>query len=267
MSCRLIKIISFVFIILISGCKSNINEMKKILFLHHSTGWNIWLGKTNKYLYKLTGKSDVTASFKKIASGNAANYEITEMFFPKSSPYGWKNYPFDYYNIWVRNAGNQPYMEEPTLEMLTGQYEVIIFKHCYPVSNILPDTGIPDIGSEEKRLENYKLQYEALKTKMNGFPDNKFIIWTPAVNVKNLISEDEARRTKQFHDWIINEWDVKGDNIFVWDFYNYETEGELYLKDEYSAGENNSHPNVEFSARIAPLFSEFIARVINGQVE
>jgi len=252
---------------LLTSCGSNRTNMKKVIFLHHSTGYNIWLGKTNNYLYKLTRTGDVQKYFNKYARINKTGYEISEMFFPKSTPYGWNNYPFDYYNIWVKNGGSQPYMEEPTLEILTRDYEILIFKHCYPGSNIAEDTGSPDINSREKRLENYKLQYDALKDKMHKFPENKFIVWTPAVNTKNTMSEDEAKRTREFHEWMINEWDEKGDNIFIWDFYKYETEGGLYLADKYAYSSNNPHPNVEFSARIAPLFASFIIEVIESGPE
>jgi len=246
------------------SCKSNEKEMKKIVFLHHSTGQCIWRGGTNKYFYKLFKTSDVKKYFSKYNNENNTNFLITERIFPKEAPYGWKNYPYDYYNIWVKNAGEQPYMEEPTLEILTKEYEVIIFKHCYPGSRILEDTGSADINSEVKSLENYKLQYNALKNKMHEFPDNKFIVWTPAVMVKNQLSEDEALRTREFHKWMKDEWDEKEDNIFIWDFYEYETEGELYIKDKYAEGPFNSHPNREFAARISPLFSRFIIDVING---
>ena len=158
-------------------------------------------------------------------------------------------------------------MEESTLEMLTKEYNVIIFKHCYPGSNIKEDTGNPDINSEIKSQENYKLQYDALKNKMHEFPSNKFIVWTPAVNTKNLMTEEEAIRTKLFHDWIINEWDEKRDNIFVWDFYKYETEGGLYLAEKNAVSPDNSHPNQEFSAQVAPLFGKFIIDVIENKAE
>jgi hypothetical protein len=236
--------------------------MKKIVFLHHSTGFNIWLGNTNRYVYKLTRKGDVQRIISDYNKRNKTNYSIAERFFPKETPYGWNNYPFDYYNIWVKHAGDNPYLEEPTLEILTREYDMIVFKHCFPVSNILPDTGNPDINSEEKRIENYKLQYEALKNKMYEFPEKKFIIWTPAIQVKNLILEDEAMRTRQFHKWMINEWDEKGDNIFVWDLYKYETEGGLYLLEKYSEGPNNSHPNKAFSTRVAPMFGKFLIDVM-----
>lgn len=238
------------------------NKAVRILFLHHSTGKNIWLGGTNRYLNKVIEKSDVQNYFRSHNKKYGTNYIINEQVFPKKYPYGWKNYPFDYYNIWVRNAGESPYQEEPTLEILTKNYDVIIFKHCYPVSKILPDTGHPDIVSEEKRLENYKLQYIALKKKLHEFPDTKFIVWTPAVHVKSQINEDEAKRTHIFYKWIIEEWKEENDNIFVWDFYKYETEGGLYLKDEFSAAPGNSHPSVNFSSRVSPLFSRFIIDVV-----
>jgi len=262
------KTLFFILIIsLFAGCKPNQNDMKKIIFLHHSTGKNVWLGGTNKYINKLTGKNDVQDYFDNYNKKNNTNYSISERIFPKASPYGWKNYPFDYYNIWVKNAGNEYYMEEPTLEMLASEYDIIIFKHCYPVSQIIQDKGIPELNSEEKRLENYKLQYEALKNKMHEFQNKKFFIWTPAVHVKNLISEEEALRTRQFYDWIMNEWDEKGDNIFIWDFYKYETEGGLYLLEKYSEGSNNSHPNKSFSSYVSPLFSQFVIDVIESNSE
>jgi len=241
--------------------------MKKVIFLHHSTGYNIWKGGTNRYIYKLTGKGDVQKFFIKHNRTNKTDFQIKEQNFPKSAPYGWKNYPYDYYNIWVKNGGEKPFMEEPTLEMLTKDYNVIIFKHCYPGSNIQEDTGSPDINSERKSLENYKLQYEALKQKMHQFPANKFIVWTPAVNTKALMTEEEALRTKEFHHWMTNEWDEKGDNIYIWDFYKYETEGGLYLAEKYAYSSDNSHPNREFSAKMASVFGKFIIDVMNSDTE
>ena len=158
-------------------------------------------------------------------------------------------------------------MDEPTLEILTKIYDIIIFKHCFPVSRISEDTGLPDINSDVKRIENYILQYNALKDKMHEFPNNKFIIWTPAVNTKNLMSEEEAVRTRQFYDWMINSWDEKGDNINIWDFYKYETEGGLFLADKNASGPDNSHPNKEFSAKTAPVFCKFIIDVLENRID
>lgn len=254
-------------ILIISSCKPDPKPMTKIMFLHHSTGKQIWLGRTNKYINKLTNRSDLKKHIEEHNRLNKTSLRIYERYFPHEKPYGWKNYPFDYYNIWVKNGGEKPYLGEPTLEILTKRYDVIIFKHCYPVSQILEDTGIPDVDSEEKRLENYKLQYQAIKRKISEFRQNKFIVWTPAVHVKGNIDEDQAKRTRQFRDWIVNEWDEKGDNIYVWDFYSLETDGDLYMKDEYAVGRNNSHPNAIFAAKAAISLSNFIIDVVESKIE
>src|SRR5664280_3193000 len=105
-------------------------------------------------------------------------------------------------------------------------------------------------------------RYEALKSKMHEFPGTMFIIWTPAIYVKSQISEAEAKRTQHFYKWMIDECDDKGDNIFVWDFYEYETEGGLYMLDKNVDGPGNSHPGKDFSSRVSSLFSKFIIDAI-----
>jgi hypothetical protein len=77
----------------------------RILFLHHSTGECVWNG----------GVADWFAAYN---AAHGTRYAITEQAFPKDSPYGWENYPYDYWNIWVKNASPKPYREEPTLELL-----------------------------------------------------------------------------------------------------------------------------------------------------
>jgi hypothetical protein len=193
------------------------------------------------------------------------SYRIEEVYFPKAEPYGWKNYPYDYYNIWVKNAGDEPYMEEPTLEILSKDNNMIIWKHCFPVSNIQADTTSGNIDSEIKSIPNYRLQYEALKEKMHEFKDTKFLVWTGAAQVESQTNEEEATRAKEFFNWVINEWDVPNDNIYLWDFRELETEGGLYLKPTYAQGINDSHPNAEFSEKAAQLFAARVIDVIENE--
>jgi hypothetical protein len=237
-----------------------------ILLLHHSTGEAVWRGGVAEWFERYNRES-------------GTSYRIEERTFPKGSPYPWKNYPYDYWNIWVEHAGDGPYMEEPTLEMLTRLYDVIVLKHCFPVCCIRKSSGSPDITSQEKRIENYRLQYEALKSKMHEFPETKFVVWTGAAQVEKMSlktriafllkgmswGEDEARRARDFFEWVTSAWDEKGDNIFIWDFYELETEGGLYLKAEYATGPNDSHPGEAFSRRVAPLLGRRIVDVIEGR--
>ena len=265
----LIKIIAGLSIILLSSCNnSNQDQMtkaNKAIFLHHSTGEGVIKGDVSKISWKLFKQGSFGKWLKDYNKDNKSNFIVDEVRFPKKQPYGWKNYPFDYYNIWVKHAGQEPYMEEPTLEMLTKDYGLIIFKHCYPVSKIEADSGNANIDSEEKQLQNYKLQYEALKAKMKSFPDTKFLVWTGATHVKANTTEEMALRMKEWTNWVRNVWDEKGDNIFLWDFYELETEGGLYLQDQYAAMPNNSHPGEAFSVSVAPLFGQRVVDVLSGQ--
>jgi len=237
----------------------------KIIFLHHSTGEVIINGgiRPIRFIGRfLKQKSSVSKWFENYNRSNGAKYIFDEQYFPKKELYGWNNYPYDYYNIWVKNAGDKMYLNEPTLKMLTKQYKLIILKHCYPVSNIEEDINKPDINSPEKRIENYKLQYLALKQKLHEFPNTKFLIWTGAVQVESNTTKEQAQRAKEFFDWVRNEWDTPNDNIFIWDFYGLETEGTLYLKNEYAVNPDDSHPNQSFAKRVSLLFCERIVEVI-----
>ncbi len=240
----------------------------KILFLHHSTGDAIWKGGSQSVEIKgihLGAAYDVPQWFKTYNKTKGTDYQITQKIFPNEKPYGWSNYPYDYYNIWVKHAGETAYMGEPTLEMLTKEYKVIIFKHCYPVSGLKSDTVNVSIDSPEKTIENYKLQYMALKQEMLKFPDTKFIVWTGAVMVHSQLKEADAERARAFFEWVRTTWDTENDNIFVWDFYDLETEGGLYLKPEYATSVSNSHPNKEFSRKVAPFFCQRIVDVIENK--
>jgi hypothetical protein len=148
--------------------------------------------------------------------------------------------------------------------MLTKDYQVIIFKHCFPVSNIGPDKDSADINSYYKSIANYKLQYKALQEKIHEFPDTKFILFTGAVEVKSNITEVEAKRAKEFFDWVKSDWDIPGDNIYLWDLYSLETEGGLYFKEEYASSSADSHPDREFSSKAAKLLFNRIIDVIEN---
>jgi hypothetical protein len=222
-----------------------------IIFLHHSTGGVIWGGGVSDWISSYNGSND-------------KNYQITEIAYPSDAGYGWANYPYDYWNIWVNNAGPDPYLTEATLEMLTPEYDVIVFKHCFPVSGIGPDTGSPDIASSEKTIENYRLQYNAIKEKLHEFPANRFIVWTGAALTANSTDSESAQRSRDFFTWVKEEWDEPGDNIFVWDFFELETEGGNVLLDSYAASPDDSHPSDAFAATVAPYFGQRMADVIQG---
>lgn len=225
-----------------------------VVFLHHSTGGVIWGG-------------DVTTTIDGHNTAHGTSYSATQVAYP-DSPYPWANYPYDYWHLWVDDGGQAgvgQWAGVPTLESYTNDYEVVVFKHCYPVSSIGADTGSADISSSNKTIENYQLQYNALRTHLRTFSDNRFIVWTGAALVESSSSTEAGQRSRQFFTWVKTVWDEPGDNIFVWDFFELETEGGNFLLDQYSAGSGDSHPASAFSQTVAPFFAQRIIDVIEGQ--
>ncbi|MHC1733057.1 MAG: hypothetical protein AB9888_13645 [Bacteroidales bacterium] len=270
----LLPILAIALFTIISCEKNEDPPDVNILFLHHSTGKVIWRGGEGQLIFRIAGRlgprfaeraeqrAALPSLLNKYSRQQGIDIRIREVAFPKASPYGWNNYPFDYYNIWVKNAGDETFMEEPTLELLTKDYDLIIFKHCYPVSNIGPDADSADINSDVKTISNYKLQYLALREKLHQFPETKFILFTGAAQVQSKISEDEALRAKEFFKWVVEEWDMQGDNIHLWDLYSLETEGGLYFKEEYARSVSDSHPNRVFAENAVQLLFNRIVDVI-----
>ena len=118
----------------------------RIVYLHHSTGGNVWGGGVPGY-------------FTAYNTTHGTHYQITERAYP-DAPYPWANYPYDYWNLWVNPSGpaddGNPNIH--SLEKLCSDYDVIVFKHCFPVSDLEADTGSASVSSSVKRAENYKLQ-------------------------------------------------------------------------------------------------------------
>ncbi|WP_066633287.1 hypothetical protein [Labilibacter marinus] len=248
-----------------NGYKDKIKRVNKkdvnVLFLHHSTG---------KYIYRggLIGKeSAVKKWFESYNEGADSKINFVEEIFPKrakykfQTAYGWNNYPYDYFNIWVKNGDKKEFVKEPTLKLLAPLWDVIVLKHCFPVCEIGEDLEV-NINSEYKCIGNYKLQYEAIKKEMHKYPNTKFIVWTGAALTKENSNENQSMRAKEFFYWVKNEWASDLDNIYVWDFFDLETEGGIYLLDKYAKAPNDSHPNKEFSAKVVPLFCNRVVDVV-----
>lgn len=229
----------------------------KIAYLHHSTGDYIWNGGVPGFItaYNTTYGTD---------------YQIDTITYPNTGGgYLWANYPYDYWNLWVNHTNlTVPSQDqgELNLDQLAASYDVIVFKHCFPVSSINADDGNPDITSSYQTIANYKLQYNALKARMKtDFPTKKFILWTGAALNAGSTNSGDAARAQEFFNWVKSTWDEPGDNIYIWDFFALETAGTApYMNNAYSSATNDSHPNTTFSNRVAPYIAQRIVDVIEG---
>lgn len=243
--------------LLCSHCAFAKTGEEKIIFLHHSTGGNVYNG----------GK--VKAWIDSYNQRTGTVYQITERAYP-NSPYPWSNYPYDYWNLWSNGACNKTNTAIACLDTLTADYNVIIFKHCFPGSAILADNGQPSVNSSRKSLENYKLQYRALRDLMDSYPHNTFIIWTLAPLHRLATNAENAARAKQFVDWVKNDFlredGKRHPNIHIFDFWGLTAGTDNYLQYDYEKSHtgSDSHPNNQANQYSGPIFAQAIVDVLRG---
>jgi hypothetical protein len=244
-----------------------------IVFLHHSTGEAVWRGGLPRFIRDWN-------------RAHGTSYELTELTYPACAGahtrlrrhlparlfnalfkdhYPWSNYPYDYWNLWVRHGGSMRDRGELNLADLARDNQMIVFKHCFPVSAVRADDGAPDLASPVRTLANYRLQYEALKARMHQYPQVKFLVWTGPPLLEGVTSPDAAARAREFADWLKGTWEEPGDNIFLWDYRQLATDGGLYLHPERGTGPADSHPSPGFAAKVAPLLGRRIVDVIEGR--
>jgi len=239
------------------------------IFLHHSTGEGVWNGGNGSSVPELLSAYNST---------NGTTYEITERAYP-SGAYPWENYPYDYWNLWLNEACINGDPLTDCLGHITDDYGLVIFKHCYPGAGILEDQGDPDVSSKVKTLGNYKEQYRALRTLMDGYIGNKFMVWTLAPLHRLATTPEQAARAKEFVDWVKYDWLTEDGNphpnIYIFDFFGYVAEqsltpdnGQTYcLKYEYEGSHegSDSHPNTLANTVMAPVFFQAIISALQSE--
>lgn len=244
---------------------SAFSQSGSAIFLHHSTGAGVYYeGNVAQWI------TDYNAE-------HGTNFELTEFAYP-NTPWDWENYPYDYWKLWADGSCNNTQDNIQCLDKLCQNYELIIFKHCFPGAGIEADYGNGDVTSPEKTLNNYKLQYRALLALFDQYPNNKFIVWTLAPLHRNATNTDQANRAAQFVDWVKNTWLTEDgnqhSNVTIFDFFGLAAEqnanpahGKQYcLKYDYEGDHNgnDSHPNSFANQTIGPLFAEKITEVLTA---
>jgi hypothetical protein len=243
----------------------------RIIVLTHSVGRVVWEGGLGPFFqawnrdhgtrYRIQRRPYPDGTAGHLWLGRILPDRLFNKLFPDQYP--WDNNPYDFWNLWV--AHRDRVQGELTLEELTRSYDVIVFKHCFDESRVEADDGVPDVASPRQTLANYRLQYAALQARLHQFPHTRFILWTGAALREGSSTPEQAERARQFATWVKTTWDQKGDNIFIWDFRELETDGGLYLKPEYARNPRDSHPSAAFAARVAPLLGRRILDVIEGR--
>jgi hypothetical protein len=252
-----------ILIIFISGALA---QGQSVIFLHHSTGEGVYL------------EGNVASWIANYNSLNGKSYSITERAYP-NTPYPWDNYPYDYWNLWVNGQCSGTNLNTQCLNNIVQNYDVVVFKHCFPGASVVADNGSPSVSSPIQTLANYKLQYRALRALMDQFPQKKFIVWTLAPLHRLATNTNDASRAREFVNWVKTTWLTEDGNshpnIYIFDFFGLAAElstspangavNTLKYNYEKSHSDSDSHPNLLANQTIGPVFAQFVVSTIENQ--
>jgi len=138
------------------------------------------------------------------------------------------------------------------------QHEVIVFKSCFPVSNIASDA----------QLEQYKAYYLQMREVMDQHPERIFIAVTPSPLNSATTDAPIAARARAFAGWLKSDEFLAGHpNVFTFDLFDLLAESDAsapdfnMLRAAYREGED-SHPTQLANQTIGPLFADFIIEAV-----
>jgi len=203
----------------------------KLIFIHHSCG-EYWLRDADAEGY----------------SGGLGVALRDNNYFVSDTNYGWGPDSIgDYTDIghwwtWFRSSDSTTYLNALYTEYDQhssysrlgtdpgGQNEIVMFKSCFPNSNLQGSPGdpIPPIGSnplrgqdsssEDHTISNAKGIYNDLLTYFATRQNRLFIV----ITAPPVTDSTYAANARAFNTWLVNDWlaGYAHKNVAVFDFYN-----------------------------------------------
>lgn len=218
------------------------------IFLHHSTGGNIW------------GPNGSATSIPQEMSYYNLNHGLTPPQAVTMMEEWWS--PSD--NEWVTQ---HQFFEDPSPVTGIGYYlpdhPVIVIKTCFPASSMTgPGQPSDTLSPWVKSVYNYKWHWRHIIRVMESHPDNFFAIWTNAPLEPYSTSSSEAFYSREFSRWAKDTLSTGNDPVFgpfppnvcVFDFFGKLTGPDGMMLSSYAAGPGDSHPNAAATALVAPQF-------------
>jgi hypothetical protein len=190
-------------------------ETVKLIFIHHSTGEN-WL--TDDY-------------------GNLGRELNANNYFVSDTNYGWGpdgigdrtdiiNWP-----EWFRGPESGRYLDALYAESGRnswytrdlsdpgGENEIIMFKSCFPNSELSGNPDDSPAPGEELTVANAKYIYNDLLNYFITRPDKLFVV----ISAPPVQDPTYAANARAFNTWLMQDWLAESNypynNVAVWDFY------------------------------------------------
>jgi len=143
--------------------------------------------------------------------------------------------------------------------------DVVVFKSCFPNSDIIADGAEPGDPSVPMRtIANYKALFAQLRQEFAKYPKTFFIYLTAPPLVPELTTPVNAKRARTFNTWVVNEFvpaykrETGLDNFAAFDLFAVLADNDNVLKAEYRQDiEGDSHPNTKGSRVSVEAFLKF----------
>lgn len=196
------------------------NNVVKLIFIHHSVGEN-WLAdgygnlgitlQENNYFV-----SDTNYGWGPDGIGDRTDtLDWPEWFVGPNSD----RYLAAVYQESDANAGGWDYYSR-TLADPGGENQIIVFKSCFPNSDLGGSPNDPPAPGDDLTVASAKYVYNQLLTYFETRPDKLFVVITSPP--MQYISQPENARA--FNNWLVYDWLEENDypyhNVVVFDLYN-----------------------------------------------
>jgi hypothetical protein len=215
-------------------------ETVKLIFIHHSCGEN-WLTDDHGGLGLALAENNYFVSDTNYGWGPDSIGDRTDIpnwpeWFtgPQSGRYLEALYNESGQNSWYTRNLPDP----------GGENQIIMFKSCYPNSNLEGNPEDPPSRQGDwLSVGNAKAVYNEILTYFASRPDKLFI----AVTAPPVQDPTYGANARAFNNWLVNDWldGYEGSNVAVFDFYNVLTGPDTHhrFQDSYiehSWGANNT---------------------------
>jgi len=140
------------------------------------------------------------------------------------------------------------------------QHEVIVFKSCFPASQI----------ESEAQLRQYKDWYLGMRDVMDRHPEKLFVVMSPPPLNPAATDPEAAARARAFAAWLTSDAYLAGHpNVAAFDFFDALAEGDPdapdlnMLRADYRDGDD-SHPNQTANELVGPQFVDTVISAAEG---
>jgi len=186
----------------------------KLIFIHHSTGEN-WLSDDDGGLGRALEANNYFASDTNYGWGPDSIGDRTDITdWPE-----WFTGPDSnrYLTALYAETGQlAPYTR--SLPEPSGENQIIMFKSCFPNSNLEGNSNDPPARGWGLTVSNTKAIYNELLTYFATRHDKLFVV----ITAPPLQDPTHAANARAFNTWLVEDWlsGYEGNNVAVFDFYN-----------------------------------------------